>query len=263
MNVPIKMLGIATTIFWIILVGFIASAAYSMKDLNFGVGEPQFTTTSNQDLTLTLPLHIDNRGYYSLKGINLTTVFSDAEGTEISRASTFMAAIPHSENVTILHNVTLGWDNIAERANQYLFNDGNFTCAVTAGLNFAEILPTQLATNVTFPWGAPFYNFKVGQPKLKSVDLTHLSFTMPLSFENHAAFDLAGNIRAKLIDGHDAVLGESQTAVNALKYSSYNGNLEGSIPLTSAVSITSLSGHFEVYLSTPMFEYGPLVIPYG
>ena len=113
MNVPIKMLGIATTSFWIILVGFIASAAYSMKDLNFGVGEPQFTATPNQDLTLTLPLYNENRGYYSLKGINLTTVFSDAEGTEISRASTFIAAIPHSENVTIMHNVILGWANFA------------------------------------------------------------------------------------------------------------------------------------------------------
>jgi len=257
------MLGIATTIFWIILVGFIASAAYSMKDLNFGVGEPQFTATSNQDLTLTLPLHIDNRGYYSLKSFNLTTVFSDDEGIEISRASTFMAAIPQGENVTILHNVTLRIDSVAERANQYLFKDVNLTCAVTAGLDFAEIIPTQLATNVTFPWGAPFYNFKLGQPKLEAADLTHLAVTVPLSFENHAAFDLIGNIRTKLFDGHDTLLGESQTAINTSKYSSYNGNLEFSIPLTPAVSSTNLSGHFDVYFSTPMFEYGPKVIPYG
>jgi hypothetical protein len=263
MDAPIRMLGIATTIFWIILVGFIASAGYSMKDLNFGVGEPQFTSTSNQDLMLTLPLHIDNRGYYSLRNFNLTTAFSDAEGVEISKASTFLAAIPNGENVTILHNVTLSMGSIAERANQYLFDDGNLTCTVTAKLNFADILPTQLATNVTFPWGAPFYNFQVEHPNLRAVDLTHLLATVPLSFENHAAFDLTGNISAKLLDEHDGLLSESQTAINVPKYSSYNGNLKFIIPVTAAASTSTLSGHLEVYFFTLMFEYGPVVIPYG
>ena len=263
MNVPIRMLGLTITIFWIILVGFIASAAYSLKDLNFGVDEPKFSATSNRDLMLTIPLHIENRGYYSLKGLNLTTVFSDFEGTEISRASTFMAAIPNGENVNILHNVTLSMVSIAERANQYLFNDCNLTCKVTARLDFAEIIPTQLAANVTFPWGAPFYNFQLGPPNLKAVHLTHLSATVPLSFENHAAFDFAGNITVKLFDGNNTLLSKIQTAINAPKYSRYGGNLEFAIPLAAPVSTSSLSGHFEVRFSTPMFEYGPVVIPYG
>ena len=263
MNVPIRMLGIATSIFWIILVGFIASAAYSIKDLNFGVGEPQFTTTSNHDLMLTLPLFIDNRGYYSLEGFNLTTVFSDGEGAEISRASTFLAVIPQGKNTTILHNVTLSMDSIAEHINQYIFDDGNLTCAVTAGLNFAEIVPTQLAANVTFPWGAPFYNFKLGQPRFQEADLSHIVAKVPLSFENHAAFDLTGNVRVRLYEGQETLLGESQTTINAPKYSSYNGDLDFSIPVTSAISTTNLKGHFEVYFSTPMFDYGPMVIPYG
>jgi hypothetical protein len=263
MNVPIRMLGIATTIFWIILVGFIASAAYSMKDLSFGVGEPQFTASSNHDLMLTLPLFIDNRGYYSLKGFNLTTVFSDSEGTEISRVSSYVPVIPQGENTTILHNVTLSMDNLAEQLNQYIFDDDNLTCAVMAGLKFAELLPTQLAANVTFPWGAPFYNFKLGQPQLTGADLSHITASVPLSFENHAAFDLTGNVRVRLYDEHDQLLDESQTAINAPKYSSYKGNLDFSVPLTAVASNANLSGHFEVYFSTPMFEYGPMVIPYG
>ena len=261
MNVPIRMLGIATTIIWIILAAFIASAAYSMKDLSFSVGEPQFTPTSNSNLMLTLPLSIDNRGYYSLKDSNLTTTFSDVQGNEISRASTFTAVIPQNQNTTILHNVTINLNSLAENASQYLFEDTNLTCAVTAGLNFAEILPTQLATNLTFPWGAPFYNFKLGQPHVDTTDASHVAVNVPFSFDNHATFDLTGNLRVKLYDNNVDLLGETQTALNAAKYSSSGGNLSFSIPTTSPMLNATVSGFFEVYFSTPMFEYGPLVIP--
>jgi hypothetical protein len=262
MNVPIRMLGVATTIFWIILAAFIASAAYSLKDLNFGVGEPQFTTASNRDLVLTLPLFIDNRGYYSLKSFNLTTVFSDAGGIEISRASSFLAVIPSGQNTSILHNVTMSLNGMAEHASQYLFEDANLTCQVSAGLNFAEIVPAELSINVTFPWGAPLYGFKLGEPTLSVADLSHVSAKMQLSFENHAAFDLNGNVTVRLFAGQDTLLGTSQTAINATKNTSYRGSLIFSIP-ASAASATNLKGHFEVYFSSPMFEYGPVVIPYG
>jgi len=263
MNVPIRMLGIATTIFWIILVGFIASAAFSLKDLNFGVGNPQLTAGSNHDLILTLPLYIDNRGYYSLKGFNLTTVFSDAEGAEVSKSSTVVPVIPQAGNVTILHNATLNIDNMAKQNSQYIFDDSNLTCTVSAGLNFAELLPTQIAANVPFPWGAPFYNFNLGQPCYSRLDSSHSMAKVPLSFENHAAFDVTGNITVKLYDGQDTLLGESQKAINASKYSSYKGNLDFSVPSTSTASSTIQSGYFEVYFSTNMFDCGPVVIPYG
>lgn len=253
------MLGIATTIIWIILAAFIASAAYSMKDLSFSVGEPQFTSTSNNNLMITLPLFIDNRGYYSLKDLNLTTIFSDAQCNEISRASTFTAIIPQNQNTTILHNVTINLNSLTENASQYLFEDTNLTCTVTAGLNFAEIIPTQLATNLTFPWGAPFYNFALGQPHVGTTDVSHVAVSVPFSFDNHAAFDLTGDLRVKLYDEQNSLLAETQTALNAAKYSSSGGNLAFSNVTT--LSTLSLNGYFEVYFSTSMFEYGPLVIP--
>ena len=262
MNVPIRMLGIATTIFWIILAAFIASAAYSMKDLDFGVGEPQFTTTSSHDLMVTLPLFIDNRGFYSLKGFNLTTVFLDVEDVEISRASSFLVVVPSGQNTSILHNVTLSLNDMAERANQYLFGDTNLTCRVTAGLNFVEIVPTQLSANVTLPWGAPLYDFTLGQPTFNAADPNHVTAKVPMSFENHAAFDLNGNVTARLFSGQDTLLGESQTVAYAAKNMSYSGSLSFSVPASSA-SAGNLSGHFEVYFSTTMFECGPVVIPYG
>jgi hypothetical protein len=263
MNVPIRMLGIATLFFWVILIAFIASAAYFIKDLSFGFGEPQFTVAPNHKLLFSLPLHIDNRGYYSLKAFNITTVFSDAEGSEISRASTFVSAIPQGQNVTIFHNAALSMDSLLEKGEQYLFNDNNLTASVTAGLNFAEFIPAQLSTNITYPWGAPFYNFMLGQPSYDLSSSTYSRVTVPLSFENHAAFDLAGNIRVELYDSGNSLLGESQTAFNAPRSSSYHGSLEFGVPLNTAFSSADRSGHFKVFFSTSLFEYGPLVVPYG
>jgi hypothetical protein len=84
-----------------------------------------------------------------------------------------------------------------------------------------------------------------------------------MSFENHAAFDLVGNIRVGLYDGSDALLGESQSIVSVPQSSSHNGDLEFYVPLNVASLSASQDGRFEVYFSTPFFEYGPLVIPYG
>jgi len=263
MKVPIRMLGIATFIFWVILAAFIASAAYSIKDLSFGFGAPQFTAAPNHELLFSLPLHIDNRGYYSLKAFNITTVFSDVEGAEISRASTFVPVIPHGENVTIFHNVTLSMDSLLEKVEQYLLNDNNLTVSVTAGLNFAELIPVQLSTNITYPWGAPFYNFMLEQPLYDLFNSTHGRATVPLSFENHAAFDFAGNIRVELYDSENSLLGESHAAFSVLRYSRYAGNLEFYVPLSIAPFLTARNGYLKVFFSTSLFEYGPLVIPYG
>lgn len=263
MNVPIRMLGIATLFFWVILIAFIASAAYSIKDLSFGLDEPQFTVASNHELLFSLPLYVDNRGYYSLKAFNITTVFSDVQGSEISRASTFAPVIPQGQNVTIFHNVTLSMDSLLEKDEQYLFNDSNLTASVTAGVNFAELVPAQLLTNINYSWGAPFYNFMLGQPSYDRFNSTHDKATVKLSFENHAAFDLAGNIRIELYDSLGMLLGKNQTAFNAPQSSSYHDNLEFGVPLNIASSSATRSGHFNVFFSTSLFEYGLSVIPYG
>ena len=263
MNVPIRALGIATSIFWVLLIAFIALAAYSVKDLNFDVGEPQFTTDPNGQLMFSLPLYIDNRGYYSLKEFSLSTVFSNAEGSEISRANTYVPVIQHGENITILHNVTLSADSLFEEGEQYLFNDSDLTVSVTAGLNFAELLPAQISTNFTFPWGAPFYNFALGDPSFGRFNFTHGAVAVPMSFENHAAFDLVGNIRIELYDSVNSFLGESQTLVNVPQFSSYDGNVEFHVSLNAVSLSAARSGYFNVYFSTLLFEYGPLVIPYG
>lgn len=215
MNVPIRMLGIANMIFWIVLVAFIASAGYSIKDINFNAGEPTLATNANGNLTLTFPLYIDNQGYYGLKAFNITTIVYGDQDDEITKTSTFVPTIFKGQTTTILHNVTLNIKQLAETNPQLLLNDSNLNARVAAGFDFAELMPVQLSTNFTFPWGAPFHNLVLGQPQYSIVSRSNARITVPLSFENHAAFGIAGEILASIYNGQGALLAESQTQLSA------------------------------------------------
>ncbi|MGW8289456.1 MAG: hypothetical protein ACWGNP_04205, partial [Candidatus Bathyarchaeia archaeon] len=205
---------------------------------------------------------------YSLNELHLSTVFSDAEGAEISRSYMFVPIIPRGENTTIIHNISLSPITTLERGAPYLFYNDDLNVSFTAGLNFAELLPAEISANFTFPWGAPFYNFAVGDPSIENVDPTKVTVSVPVSFENHAVFDVAGSIKMELYDSTDALLSESQTVLYVPQHSNYDDNMEFSIPvIASNLSVDSLStvgsGHFDVYFDMGVFQYGPLVIPYG
>jgi hypothetical protein len=120
------------------------------------------------------------------------------------------------------------------------------------------LVPAQVATNITYPWGAPFYGFALGQQEYVPLDTSHYRVTVPLSFENHAAFNVTGNIIVKFYDGADSLLAESQTLFDVTQHSSYAKKLEFVVPFSG-----ERSGYFEVYFSTELFEYGPMVIPFG
>ena len=139
MKVPIRMLGIATSIIWVLLITFIVLAAYSVTDLRFNVEEPQFTVDSNGQLILNLPLIIDNGGYYSLKEFQITTLFSNIEGVEISRANTFIPIIPSGEIVTINHNVPINIEEIFNNDEKYLFEDNEIQVLIIIYLDFSNL----------------------------------------------------------------------------------------------------------------------------
>jgi hypothetical protein len=255
------MLGIATSVFWIILIAFIASAGYSIKDINFGVGDPQYGTDMDGDLSLSLPLYIDNKGYYDLEEFTITTVLFDAEDAEVARASTFVPILPRGQNTSVLHNVTLRMDDLAQNNGQLLFSDSSLNVAFTSGLNFAELLPVQLSTNFTLPWGAPFADLALGEPRHNSVSLSNTGFAVPVSFENHAAFDLSGRMLAKLYDQAGTEVCESQSSLYVSRFSDYAGDLFFVVPSTLLHQSSTTGGHVEIHFFTSMFEYGPLVIP--
>jgi hypothetical protein len=262
MKVPIRILGIATTVFWVLLITFIVLAAYSVKDLRFDIGDPEFLVSQEGQLSLNLPLIIDNGGYYSLREFHITTVFSNVNGLVMSRSNTLVPVIPSGEITRIDHNVRIDIEEMYQNDENYLFEDNEIQVSLSVGLNFAEVLPSQISTNFTFPWGAPFNNFNLHQPSLNSFNRTHSIVTVPLSFNNHAFYDVIGSIDVELYNDQNNLVSNNQELVNAPQQTSFNEDIELLIP--NSISMDSIqNGYFEIYFSTLMFEYGPMVIPYG
>ncbi len=264
MNIPVRMIGIATTIFWVFLIIFCLTAVYSVKDLQFSFGEPQLNMTPDNTAIFSLPVNILNRGYYDLHGFNVTTGVRDEHGSLITRGSTFIPLIRRDEPMTVLHNMTININDLLEHSQEYLFNDTTLNVDASVGINLIQLIPAQASGNFTIPWGAPLYNLQIGNPSYAMVNFTHFRASVPISFENHALFDLTGNVQIRMFDNANVQIGEGQSAIQAYQHSSYSDSVDLLIHAPSIITPTpSFSGHLEVTIETPMFNYGPLVIPVG
>jgi len=259
MNIPIKIIGIATTVFWIFIILFSVSAAYSVKDLRFDFGEPQTSMTPDKLLLFSLPINIHNRGYYNIGWFNVTSRISDEDGTTIAHASTFTPAIRKGERVTIFHNVTLNVTDFMQRYQNFLVNDTQLTIMESIGMRLAELIPVQGSGNFSMPWGAPLYNFRVDIPEYMPLNLTHVMVTVPISFENHAFFDVAGQLQIRIFSSNNLLFGSGEATIEAPQHSSYNGAVQ---LVVNVMSLTP-SGHLEVDFQTPYFSYQMEDIEYG
>ncbi len=258
MNVPLRALSWAVRFFWIIALAFAITGVYSATLIRINFGEPTMTYTE-EVFTVTLPLMFDNRGYYNLADLNITTVITDSVGNTISRATTHTARIPPQNNATIYHQVSFNIDDIIANAD-YLFNDSAFSLYGSVRLDYADLIPFGFGANKTMPWGAPLFNFAAGMPEYSPYNTTHLRINVPISFQNHSPyFSVTGTVRIELFNDRHQLLGEGVVFVDVPPDTAYNGAIE---TLVNAGQFTA-SGQIRVYVDTELFDYGPMVIDYG
>jgi hypothetical protein len=155
--------------------------------------------------------------------------------------------------------MTIDLNDLLQQDKNYLFNDTELKIYEAVGMKIADVIPVQASTNFSMPWGAPLYNFTLGKPDYAAHNLTHFKVVVPINFENHAFFDLVGNVQIQMYNSTDIIVGEGQTNIEAYHNSPYNGYVEFYV---SIAGITE-NGHFEVYFRTTLFKYEPVVIPYG
>ena len=259
MKIPIRMISIVVTLFWIILIGFFVTAVYSVKDVGFHLGEPEIHLTVFNETIISMPIAIDNQGYYNIGSFNLSTKIYDSYGDRITEGNTFIPVIEKGTAINARHNVTLDVDSILQNNQNYLFNDTELVVYETVGLALAEIIPVQASTNFSVPWGAPLYNFALGNISYTSFNGSHLTAIVPVSFVNHAFFDLNGNVRILLYNSTDSPVGLGEAAISAPQGASY----QGEVGLTVEATEITEKGYCEVYISTGIFDFGPLVVSYG
>lgn len=254
------MISIATTFLWLFLITFCVSVAYSIKDVQFSFEEPSVSVTKNNELLFSLPISILNKGYYNIGSFNLTTKVLDRESLTLACQSTFVPVIEKSKKTIVNHTVTVNFNDLLQNSQDYLFNDTELKLYMIVGMKLADVIPVQVSTNLSLPWGAPLYNFTIGKIRYRVDNATSVKATIPISFENHAPFDLNGAVKIKIYNNNDVFLGDGETSIEAPQGSYYQDYVEVSVKNAETISG---SGRLEVYIQTSLFNYGPMVISYG
>ena len=211
-------------------------------------------------MVISIPLSINNGGFYDLSELNITANAMDYNGSLALTSTTFVPLIPKGGSVEITHNLSVSLEDIASWVRTYLFNDTIFNVDMSMKLNFAHVIPFQVSMNKTIPWGAPLYNFSVGQISYDYYNVTHQRVIIPLSFENHSPyFGVDGMMRLEMCNDRGEVTASGTSSLDVPSYSRYEDQVE----LIVDVSKLTPSGEMRFYFETPMFSFGPVVMPYG
>jgi len=258
MRQALRALGWATKILWILIIVFAATIVYSALPMNFrmGFGEPQ-AAFSDGVIVMSFPLIINNSGYYPVSDLNLTTSLMDDEGNLVSTSTTFVPLIARSSNLEKSHNVSLSLNDL--NLTRFLFEDSDFTADLSIAMKFARVVPLQVATEMAIPWGAPLYNFSVGEmtPQFNG---THYLGAVPISFENHSPFlNVTGAIRFEILNDEGEPVVSGEKIVDVPSHSGYGGQVE--LIVDDLAKITA-NRQARVSFETSMFNFR-MVIPYG
>jgi hypothetical protein len=265
MRYVVRALGWTTKIIWILMIFFAATSVYSALNVKMGFGQLQVFPSSGC-MIISVPLFVNNTGLYDLSELNMTAIVTDCNKSLVSTSTTFVPSIPRGSSIETAHNVSMSLDNITSKLLDYLFNDSIFNLDLSLELNFARAIPFQVSTNMTMPWGAPLYNFSIGQISYNFLNFTHQEAIIHISFENHSPyFDVDGTMRVEIYNDNATandngeLLAFSTSNLNVPSHSGYDGQVETIVDVSKVTG----SGEVHFYFETSAFSIGPLVMPYG
>jgi len=262
MKQAIRALGLAIYIFWLVVIVFAVTIVYSATQLGVKLDtENSRTSTSGGTMVVSVPFSMENKGFYDISDLNITTIIHESNGVLVSNSSTVVSLISSGSKVDETHKISISLDKMSPASlSRLLFNDTNFDIDWSLALSYARVIPLKISTNSKMEWGAPLYNLDIGDiPTPQDYNISHVQAILPISFENHSFFTLNGNMRIEIINTLNQRVGGSTTHVTVPSESSYSNRLP--------VYVTKGSGNFKearLYFDfTPIFSYGPKVISIG
>jgi hypothetical protein len=255
MKQAIRALTWAISVFWIILLLFTVTVAYSALQIRPSFSEPSVSSSGDM-LTASLPMILYNGGFYDISKFNITTLVKDHRGQTITRSSTFVPVISGGANATITHKMSLSIKQAATgNLSHLLFNDSELDVEAAVRLVYAGAFPIEISLNLSMPWGAPFANLTVGDASTRPLNLTHVRVLLPLSFENHSFLEMNGTVRLEIVDQLNHVVGNGSTGFTVSPDNRFETDVE---ILVSGDPSNIREAH--LYFQTSFFDYGPVVI---
>jgi len=258
MRQAIRAIGWAVNLFWIVLLFFGATVIYSAFQLGVVPDDAFISPIVDGVVTISMPYRFNNSGLYDISDLYLASSVKDSQGAEILNSSSQLPLIPRGSQVNLVHNISFSMtEMVADGFSYLLFNDTELSVDMSLGLVYARVIPVQVSTNMTMPWGAPLSNLTLGSVSVAPYNASHMRVSIPFSFENHSFFELNGAIQLEIVDNAGRVVGEGRTGVNAPPQSPpFRTTIDVFIPLTP----TSFR-EARLYFDTSAFSYGPMVIP--
>jgi hypothetical protein len=258
MRIPIRIIGIITSVFWIFLILFAFTAVYSMKDMQYSLGDLETAINQDNDLLVSFPVSVTNTGYYNLASFNISMKILNNNGSEVARGSTLIPLVAQGQTVNTTHTMKLNVTDLLLTDRDLLFNDSSWSINEVVSMDAAEVIPVRASSNLSLPWGAPLHNLIFGPLTTEWYNQSHIRVLIPISFENHAYFNLTGTVKARIYDNDNLPVGKCQINLDVSQYSAYKGKLEFYLPSRTVSNI-----HCEALLETRFFTYGPMVIDLG
>jgi hypothetical protein len=262
MKISIRMVTIATCLLWAILIVVSATLVYSMKDFRIDFGNLQTSVTNDSNTKLEFPLGIVNSGYFSMQDFNISTEIQDQRQNLLARGSTLVDSIPAGSTANTTLQISADIKDILQNHQDLIFNDSTLQITTDISVKTAELITFKVSSNSTMPWGAPLFNLVFSSPEnaaqAASNSTDPLLLILPMSFENHAFFNINGTIVANAYNSTNILVGTGNASFSVPQQSKYKGELQFEI----SKDFTQ-TGHFEILFSTSIFDYGPVVIAYG
>jgi len=257
MRQSIRGLGWAITISTLLLFVFLITAVYSVfQTLASGQGiglDGLRINFSDNRLVLSIPVTVNNTGYYDITDFEITTMLRDSDGRTLSSSSSTIKEIKKRSTESRSHNLSLSLTDIFSNLSYLLSRDTEFRIDFSVKFRYAYALGFNLAmTNMSVPWGAPLYGLALKEPGLPKFNGTHLTIDVIIEVENHSFFDVNGNLNLKIYNEDDVYIGSGRGAVNIPRGSRLSGPVETVIQVTNPLDFTG-EGYLEVYLELPMF----------
>ena len=258
MRQSIRALGWLVTLSSLILFAFLASALYSIvqiaiMDQGIRMGDLQ-TEFKNGSLMMSMPITINNTGFYEINEFKMTTTLKDSNGSLIATNTTRITGIKRGEVRSEVHVLSLSLYDLFSRMNYLLFNDTEIKLLISAGFKYAYALEFQVSmTNISMPWKAPFHGLKLKNLSIQGSNGTHLFSELNMNLENHFFTDVGGQLRLTVYNENGEQIGEGK----GFLYVPSGGRVEKPIPVLIALDNPEAftgRGYADVYLQIPMIE---------
>jgi len=255
MRQSIRALGWTITISMLVLLTFLVTAVYSavqtvFMDQGIRLNDPQ-PTLSGDKMILSVPVEVNNTGWYDITDFRITTTLKDWRGIALAANTTSIEEVKSGAFRQVVHEFSVGFGDILLDMTYIMFNDTEFKIDMSVGFKYAYALGFQrTATNMSVPWGAPLYGFEVtgiGQPVANG---SHLLMPVAVYVENHSFLDIAGDLNLKFYNSLGRYVGSGKGPFHVLPGSRLNRPIDVAVSVDKPADFTG-KGYAEVFLELP------------